>query len=148
MPLMTHEYVLYVTFVTSKIVLQLPNRDASKNVPTPTVSEFDEIRCASYILRDDSNGDICFIIQDLENKFWIFNRIYNFVTEITILPFFQKLEFLGSYIIPPLKGISSQNSGQSQSLTCICNVHSTMHVNSHLNLKRLNHVPSSLNKKG
>ena len=75
-------------------------------------------------------------------------EINNFVIEITILPFFQKLEFLGSYILPSLKGISSRNSGQSQSLTCICNVHSIMHVNSHLNLKRLNYVPSSLNKKG
>ena len=77
-----------------------------------------------------------------------FNRNNNFVIKITILPFFQKLEFLGFYILPSLKGILSRNSGQSQSLTCICNVHSTMHVNSHLNLKRLNHVPSSLNKKG
>ena len=74
--------------------------------------------------------------------------INNFVFEITILPFFQKLEFLESYILPSLKGISSRNSGQSQSLTCICNVHSTTHVNGHLNLKRLNYVPSSLNKKG
>ena len=40
-----------------------------------------------------------FVIRDLENKFRIFNRNYNFITEITILPFFQKLEFLGSYII-------------------------------------------------
>ena len=28
----------------------------------------------------------------------IFNRNNNFVTKITILPFFQKLKFLGSYI--------------------------------------------------
>ena len=41
MPLMAHEYMLYVTFVASKIVLRNPNRDASKNVPTPTVLEFD-----------------------------------------------------------------------------------------------------------
>ena len=27
-----------------------------------------------------------------------FDRNYDFVTEITILPFFQKLEFIGSYI--------------------------------------------------
>ena len=44
MHLMAHEYVLYVTFVTSNIVLRHPNYDASKNVLTPTVSEFDEIR--------------------------------------------------------------------------------------------------------
>ena len=48
-------------------------------------------------MRDDSNGAIRVVIQDLENTFWIFNRNYNFVTEITILPIFQKLEFLGSY---------------------------------------------------
>ena len=76
-----------------------PNRDASKNVSTPTISEFYEIRRASYISRDDSNGEIYFFIRDLENKFQIFNQNYNFVTEITILPFFQKLEFLGSYML-------------------------------------------------
>ena len=94
---MAHEYVLYVSFVASKIVLRLPNRDASKNVSTPTISEFNEILRASYISRDDSNGEIRFIIRDLENKFRIFNLNYNFLTKITILPFFQKLEFLGSY---------------------------------------------------
>ena len=46
-PLMVHEYMLFMTFVTSKIVLWHPNRDASKNVSTPTVSEFDEILRAS-----------------------------------------------------------------------------------------------------
>ena len=46
-PLMAHEYVLFMTFVTSKIVLRHPNRDASKNVSTLTVSEFDEILCVS-----------------------------------------------------------------------------------------------------
>ena len=75
-------------------------------------------------------------------------EINNFVIEITILPFFQKLEFLGSYILPSSKEISSQKSGQLQSITCVCNVHSAIHVNSHLNLKRVNHIPSSLNKKG
>ena len=40
---MAHEYALYVTFVASKIVLRHPNHDASKNVSTPTISEFDEI---------------------------------------------------------------------------------------------------------
>ena len=41
MPFMAHKYMLYVTFVTSNIVLRHPKRDASKNVPTPTISEFD-----------------------------------------------------------------------------------------------------------
>ena len=88
MPLMAHDYVLYVTFVASKIVLRHPKRDASKNVSTPTISEFYEILRAGYISRDDSNGAICFVIRDLENKFRIFNRNNNFEIKITILPFF------------------------------------------------------------
>ena len=88
---MAYEYVLYVTFVASKIVLQHPNRDASKNVPTPTVSEFDKILRATLISRDDFNDEIRFIIQDLENKLWIFNRNYNFVIKITIFPFFSEI---------------------------------------------------------
>ena len=43
---------------------------------------------------------IRFAIRDLENKLRIFNRNYNVVIEITILPLFQKLEFLGSYTGP------------------------------------------------
>ena len=43
MPFMAHEYVLYVTFVVSKFVLRHPNRDASKNMSAPTISEFYEI---------------------------------------------------------------------------------------------------------
>ena len=50
-----------------------------------TVSEFNEIRRGSYISRDDSNGEVRFIIRDLK-FFWI-------LTEITISPFFIKLEF-------------------------------------------------------
>ena len=59
---MVHEYMLYVTFVASKIVLRHPKRDASKNVPTPTVSENYEILRANKISRDDSNGTIRFVI--------------------------------------------------------------------------------------
>ena len=144
---MAHEYMLYVTFVASKIVLRHPKRDASKNVPTPTISEYYEILRANWIFRDDSNDEIRFIIRDLENKLRIFLTEITIFNEITILPFFHKLEFLGFYILPSLKGISSRNSKRSLSNTCICNMHSTMHVNSHLNLKRLNHVLLSLNKK-
>ena len=67
MPFMAHEDVLYVTFVASKMVLRYPKCDASKNVPTPTVSEYYEILRANQILRDDFNGTIRFIIRDLEN---------------------------------------------------------------------------------
>ena len=75
---MVHEYLLYVTFVASKIVLRHPKRDASKKVPTPTISEYYEILRANWIFRDDSNGEIRFVIRDLENKLRIF------LTEITI----------------------------------------------------------------
>ena len=64
---MVHEYMLYVAFVASKTDLRHPKRDASKNVPTPTVSENCEILRANYILQDDSNGTIRFVIRDLEN---------------------------------------------------------------------------------
>ena len=39
---------------------------ASKNVKILTVSEFDEIQRDSKILRDDSNGEVRFVIRDLE----------------------------------------------------------------------------------
>ena len=42
-PLMVHEYMLYVTFVASKTDLRHPKRDTSKNVSIPTVSENYEI---------------------------------------------------------------------------------------------------------
>ena len=88
---MVHEYLLCVTFVASKIFLRHPKRDASKNVPTPTVSEYYEILSANWIFRDDSNGEIRFVIRDLENKLRIFNRNYNFVTEITIFALFPEI---------------------------------------------------------
>ena len=57
----------------------------------PAVSKFDEIRRGSYITRDDSNGEVRFVIRDLE-KFQI-------LTEITILPFFRKLGFSQGFTI-------------------------------------------------
>ena len=58
-----------------------------KNMQIPNVSEFNENRRGSYISRDDSNGKVHLVTRDLE-KFWIF-------TEIMILPFLRKLDFLG-----------------------------------------------------
>ena len=46
MQLMAHEYVLYVAFFASHVVLRHSEYDASKNVQIPTISEFDEIRRA------------------------------------------------------------------------------------------------------
>ena len=70
--------ICYFVFI-SLTILCLEKREIS------TVSEFDKIRRGSWILRDDSNGEVRFVIRDLE-KFWTF-------TEMTILPFFRKLEF-------------------------------------------------------
>ena len=56
----------------------------SKNVKISTVSEFDEIRRGSWISQDDSNGEVHFVIRDLEK--------FRISIEITILPFFRKLE--------------------------------------------------------
>ena len=79
-----------MTFITSHASLKLfygiwclEKREIS------TVSEFDEIRRGCYISQDDSNGKVHFIIRNLE-KFRIF-------TEITILPFFIKLEFFPGF---------------------------------------------------
>ena len=47
MQLVSHEYMLLVTFVTSHFVLWHPVLDASKNVQIPTASEFDEIQRVS-----------------------------------------------------------------------------------------------------
>ena len=77
-----------MTFVTSQVVLRHPIPGASKNVQILTVSEFDKIQRGSYILLDDSNGEIRFVIRDLE-IFFYFYRNYNFTL-------FPKIEiFLG-----------------------------------------------------
>ena len=74
-----------MTFVTSHFVLRHPILDASKNVQIPTVSEFDKIQHVRWISQDDSNGEIRFVIRDLKK--------IQVLTEITIFPFFKKLEF-------------------------------------------------------
>ena len=55
----------------------------------PTFSEFDEIRRVSYISRDNSNGEVRFIIRDLEK--------FHLLTEITILPFFHKFSIFSGF---------------------------------------------------
>ena len=81
-----------MTFFTSHVSqtrFTAPDTWCLEKHKIPTVSEFNEIRRGSYISRDDSNGEVLFIIRDLE-KFWI-------LTKITILPFSENLNFLGSY---------------------------------------------------
>ena len=51
----------------------------------PTISEFDEIQRVSYISQDDSNGEVHFLIRDLEK--------FRVLTKIIVLPFFRKLKF-------------------------------------------------------
>ena len=41
-------------------------------------------------MRDDSNGEVRFLIQDLEK--------FRILTEITLLPFFRKVEFSQGFI--------------------------------------------------
>ena len=77
-----------MTFVTSHVPqtrFTAPDTRCIEKREISIVLEFDEIRRGSYISRDDSNGEIRFVIRDLE-KFWVF-------TEITVLPSFRKLEF-------------------------------------------------------
>ena len=78
-----------MTFVTSHIVLQHPILSASKNVQILTLLEFDKIRRVSYILRDDSNGEIRFVIRDLKN--------FRFLPKWPFYPFFENWNFLGTY---------------------------------------------------
>ena len=55
------------------------------------VSKFDEIRRGSQTSRDDSNGEVRFIIRDLET--------FHILTKMTILPFSEYLNFLGFYCV-------------------------------------------------
>ena len=57
----------------------------------PTVLEFDEIEHGSSISQDDSNGEVRFIIRDLE-------KISIFPLKLPFYHFSEKLNFLGFYI--------------------------------------------------
>ena len=58
----------------------------------PTVSKFDEIRRGSWISRDNSNGEVRFVIRDLA-KILDFDRNYHFTIfqKIRIFPGFTHL---------------------------------------------------------
>ena len=60
----------------------------------PTTSESNEIRHGYQISRDDFNGEVRFVIRDLE-KFWIF-------TEMRILPLFEKIGFSRGFTSSPI----------------------------------------------
>ena len=68
-----------------KPVLLYPTPDALKNVKFRLSQNSTKFDVVARFRENNSNGEIRFVIQDLEN-FWIF-------TKITILPFFIKLEF-------------------------------------------------------
>ena len=72
-----------------------PDTRCLEKLEISTISEFDEIRRGSYISRDDSNGEVRFVIRDLE-KFWV-------LTKITVLPFFRKFEFFRVLHFDPTK---------------------------------------------
>ena len=67
----------------SSDILRLEKREI------PTVSEFDEIRRDSYILREDSNGEVCFVIRDLEN-FQVLACII--LVKLPFCPFSEKMK--------------------------------------------------------
>ena len=89
MQYVSHEYMLYVTFVTSNVVLQHPILGVWKNVQISTVSKFDVV------------ARFYEMIPTVKSVFSSeIHRInFGFLTEITILPFLRKLDFLGSYSI-------------------------------------------------
>ena len=78
--------MLYVTFVTSNIVLRHPKRDALKNVQISTVSEFDEFNVLARF---------CETIPMVKSvsSFEIQRISFGFLTKITILPFLRKIGF-------------------------------------------------------
>ena len=59
----------------------------------PTVLESEEIRRGNYISQDEFNGEVRFVIRDLEN--------FLFSIKITVLPFFRKIEFFPGFIDKP-----------------------------------------------
>ena len=81
--------MIFVTSYISQTCFTASDTRCLEKREIPTVLEFDEIRRGSYISRDDSNGEVRFVIRDLEN--------FRILTEITILPFFKKLDFLKSF---------------------------------------------------
>ena len=81
----------------------------------PTTSKSNKIRRGSKISRDNFNGEVRFIIRDLE-KFRIF-------TKITILPFLRKLEFSRVLHSPLLKkNFVPKFHAPTHPTTCICNL--------------------------
>ena len=90
MQLMSHEYMLYVTFFTSNIILRHPILGALKNVKFPIISEFNVV--ARF------RETITTVKSVLSSEI---QRIkFGFLTEITIFPFLRKLDFLESYRWP------------------------------------------------
>ena len=80
-----------MTLVTSHVVLRHPKRDASKKT------------CQLRLSRNSTKFDVLArfreTIPTIKNvsSYEIYRINFGFLIEIMILPFFQKLEFLGSY---------------------------------------------------
>ena len=74
-----------------------------KNIPT--VLEIDETFLGHWISRDESNGAVRFIIQNLDNFLGFPETLRQFIIIIIIiiLPFLKISNFPGFYILPPLK---------------------------------------------
>ena len=142
MPLMAHEYVLYVTFFASKIALLHPNRDASKNVPTLTILEFTKFDVLARFpetipaVKSVSSSEIYRI------NFGIFYQNYNFTLfpEIGISRVLHS-PLLKRKFVPKFWTITITHMHMQRALYHACKLVISI-------FKRLNHVPLSLNKKG
>ena len=76
-------------YLTSRFTA--PDTRCLEKCEIPTVTEFDEIRRGSYILRNDSNDEICFVIRDLE-KISDFDQNYHFTI-------FKKIRIFPGFIV-------------------------------------------------
>ena len=94
-------------FPTSEIFVKISSLESLttyhpenyKNIPT--VSEFDGTFLGHQISRGESNDVVRFVIRDLENFLGFPEPLWQFI--IIIISFLKISNFLGFYILPPLK---------------------------------------------
>ena len=70
----------------------------------PHVSEFDANQLGSYILRDDSNGAILFIIRDLGNFLGFPRPFQSYIFLLLFLPLFRNIRIFPGFIFNLLLG--------------------------------------------
>ena len=97
-------------FLTSEIFEKISSQESvvtyhpenHKNIPT--ASEFDESFMGHWISRDESNGAVHFIIQDLENFLGFSDPLWQLLLLLLFSIFFLKItNFPKLYILPSLQ---------------------------------------------